>query len=151
VRTSSSSSSAVLCYGTDFAAGGGNIPPTAALPSTDRASLTEVGEVAEQFESATSGANSNASCFSHDACVSLASTVETYLKTGGVPDQLAAVTGRLCRDAQARGLSADATLREIRAALGNILARCPITSTDRAALVALAIDECVHAFYAEQG
>ena len=127
-----------------------SIPPRRCPQPTARQS-TEVGEVAEQFESATSGANSNASYFSHDACASLASTVETYLKTGGVPDQLAAVTARLCRDAQARGLSADATLREIRAALGNILAGCPITSSDRAALVALAIDECVHAFYAEQG
>ena len=124
--------------------------PTAALPQPTARHSTEVGEVAEQFESTTPGPNGSTSCFSHDACASLASTVETYLKTGGVPDQLAAVTARLCREAQTRGLSADATLREIRAALGNILAGCPITSSDRAALVALAIDECVHAFYAEQ-
>ena len=80
----------------------------------------------------------------------LGATVRSYLANGGVPEELAQVTARLCREAHARGLTADQTLAEIRATLGGILAACPMTSTDRAALVALAIDECVHAFYHEQ-
>ena len=108
--------------------------------------------MAERFESQTprSGNGDIRSCFSRDACATLAATVESYLRTGGVPDELADVTARLCREAQAKGLSADTTLRHIRRTLGDILAACPLTSSDRAALVALAIDECVHAFYAEQ-
>jgi len=85
--------------------------------------------------------------FSGEACTLLGTTVRSYLETGGAPDELAAVTARLCREAHARGLTADETLAEIRSTLGGILAACPLTSTDRAALVALAIDECVHAFY----
>jgi hypothetical protein len=85
--------------------------------------------------------------FSGEACDLLGSTVRSYLETGGAPEELAQVTARLCREAHARGLSADATLAEIRATLGGILAACPLTTSDRAALVALAIDECVHAFY----
>jgi hypothetical protein len=85
--------------------------------------------------------------FSGEACDLLGATVRDYLETGGAPDELARATARLCKDAQARGLSADETLVEIRATLGGILAACPLTSTDRAALVALAIDECVHAYY----
>lgn len=85
--------------------------------------------------------------FSGEACTLLDATVRSYLESGGVPDELAHVTARLCREAHARGLTADETLAEIRSTLGGILAACPITSTDRAALVALAIDECVHAFY----
>jgi len=85
--------------------------------------------------------------FSGEACDLLGATVRAYLETGGIPEELAQVTARLCREAHARGLSADATLAEIRATLGGILAACPLTTSDRAALVALAIDECVHAFY----
>lgn len=89
----------------------------------------------------------NASGFSGEACDLLGATVRSYLETGGIPEELARVTARLCREAHARGLSADETLVEIRATLGGILAACPLTTSDRAALVALAIDECVHAFY----
>jgi hypothetical protein len=89
----------------------------------------------------------NASGFSGEACDLLGATVRSYLETGGMPEELAQVTARLCREAHARGLSADATLAEIRATLGGILAACPLTTSDRVALVALAIDECVHAFY----
>ncbi len=85
--------------------------------------------------------------FSGEACSLLGATVRSYLETGGAPDELATVTARLCQEAHARGLTADETLAEIRSTLGGILAACPLTSTDRAALVALAIDECVHAFY----
>jgi hypothetical protein len=85
--------------------------------------------------------------FSGEACDLLGATVRSYLATGGIPEELSQVTARLCREAHARGLSADETLSEIRSTLGGILASCPLTSTDRAALVALAIDECVHAFY----
>lgn len=87
--------------------------------------------------------------FSGEACSLLGTTVRSYLECGGVPEELATATARLCREAHARGLSADETLAQIRATLGGILADCPLTSTDRAALVALAIDECVHAFYHE--
>ena len=85
--------------------------------------------------------------FSGEACTLLGTTVRSYLETGGAPDELATVTAHLCREAHARGLTADETLAEIRSTLGGIIAACPLTSTDRAALVALAIDECVHAFY----
>ena len=85
--------------------------------------------------------------FSGEACALLDATVRSYLDSGGIPEELAIVTARLCREAHARGLSADETLAEIRTTLGGILASCPLTSTDRAALVALAIDDCVHAFY----
>ncbi|MFL5614562.1 MAG: hypothetical protein ACJ796_12955 [Gemmatimonadaceae bacterium] len=92
---------------------------------------------------------STLSGFSGEACDLLGATVRSYLETGGVPEELAQATARLCREAHARGLSADATLAEIRATLGSILAACPLTTSDRVALVALAIDECVHAFYHE--
>ena len=88
--------------------------------------------------------------FSGEACDLLGATIKDYLESGGVPDRLGEVTARLCHEAQERGLSADQTLAEIRATLGGILAACPLTTTDRAALVALAIDECVHAFYSKQ-
>src|SRR5438105_57567 len=71
------------------------------------------------------------------ACGGLGATVRSYLESGGVPDELANVAARLCREAHARGLTADETLAEIRASLGAILAACPLTSADRAALVAL--------------
>lgn len=87
--------------------------------------------------------------FSGEACTLLGATVRSYLTSGGVPEELANVTARLCREAHARGLTADETLAQIRSTLGGILAACPLTTTDRAALVALAIDECVHAFYHE--
>jgi hypothetical protein len=67
-----------------------------------------------------------------------------------MPEELARITARLCREAHGRGLSADETLAEIRTALGKIFAEYPMTTSDRAALVALAIDECVHAFYQDQ-
>lgn len=88
-----------------------------------------------------------AATFSGDACDLLGATVRNYLDTGGVPEELARVTARLCQEAQARGLSAEETLTEIRATLHGILAACSVTSSDRAALVALAVGECVHAFY----
>jgi hypothetical protein len=93
---------------------------------------------------------SRASGLSGDACELLGATVRDYLEGGGVPEQLARVTARLCREAHARGLSADETLTEIRLTLDSILADCPLTSSDRAGLVALAIRECVHAFYQGQ-
>jgi hypothetical protein len=80
----------------------------------------------------------------------LGATIRSYMSGGGVPDELADVTKRLCQEAQTRGLSADETLAEIRATLGTLLADCPLTSSDRAALVALAIGECVHAFYQDR-
>lgn len=88
--------------------------------------------------------------FSGEACALLGATVQEYLEGGGLPEQLAQVTSRLCEEAHRRGLSADQTLTEIRAVLGGLLADCPITSSDKAAVVALAIGECVHAFYSAQ-
>jgi hypothetical protein len=110
-----------------------------------------IADVPEHFDSAEQSVAplSGVPAFSGEACAVLGATVRSYLESGGVPDELANVTARLCREAHARGLTADETLAEIRASLGAILAACPLTSTDRAALVALAIDECVHAFYHE--
>lgn len=109
--------------------------------------------MSEHLESITSREHNTKqlSAFSTDACASLGVTVTNFLKTGRVPHELAEVTARLCREAQERGLSADATLREIRGTLAMLLSSCAITSSDRAALVALAIDECVHAFYGQRG
>ena len=104
--------------------------------------------MAEQFESSKSS-TVQPTPFSGDACSVLASAVRNYLEGGVVLEELGRITGRLCREAHSRGLSADETLAEIRSALGGILATCPITSSDRAALIALAIDDCVHAFYRE--
>lgn len=112
----------------------------------------EERRLAEQFDSIdmrTAHASSPGP-FSGEACDLLAGTVRTYLNSGGVPEELARATAQLCREAYARGLSADQTLTQIRSTLGAILASCPLTSSDRAALVALAIDECVHAFYHKQ-
>lgn len=109
--------------------------------------------MSEHFDSATSrdSAAGELTAFSSDACASLSATVDSFLKTGSVPPDLSEVTARLCRDAQSRGLSADETLREMRGLLSDVLASCTITTSDRAALVALAIDECVHAFYGRRG
>lgn len=107
----------------------------------------------QQFESsdnAHQAASQGSTFFSGEASNLLGATVRDYMMTGGAPEELARVTARLCQEAQARGLSADETLREIRVALDAILADCPLTSSDRAALVALAIGECVHAFYHDQ-
>ena len=103
----------------------------------------------EQFDSTEQSVTplAAAPAFSGEACALLGATVRSYLETGGIPEELATVTSRLCREAHARGLTADETLAQIRATLGGILASCPLTSTERAALVALAIDECVHGFY----
>jgi hypothetical protein len=109
--------------------------------------------VSEQFDSATSRDSTAGElmAFSSDACASLSATVESFLKTGSLPPDLSEVTARLCREAQSRGLSADETLREMRGLLSDVLGSCTITTSDRAALVALAIDECVHAFYGQRG
>lgn len=106
--------------------------------------------MSENLEPATPR-ETDSSLFSSDACDTLGATVQRFLETGRVPDELTQVTAQLCREAHARGLSADETLREIRDLLGKIFASCTITSSDRAALVALAIDRCVHAFYDHSG
>ena len=104
--------------------------------------------MSEQLDSGSPSAQpANTFAFTGEACDLLGATVKEYLENGGPPERIAEVTAQLCGEAQQRGLSADQTLAEIRATLGGILASCPLTSTDRAALVALAIDECVHAFY----
>jgi hypothetical protein len=105
----------------------------------------------EQFDSTeqTVAPLSSPVTFSGEACDLLGITVRSYLECGGVPEELASATARLCREAHARGLSADETLAQIRATLGGILEASRLTCTDRAALIALAIDECVHAFYHE--
>jgi len=108
--------------------------------------------VPEQFDSTQSAFTPlpPSADFSGQACDLLGATVRNYLQGGGMPQELARITARLCREAHVRGLSADETLAEIRGALGKIFADCPVTTSDRAALVALAIDECVHAFYQDQ-
>ena len=87
--------------------------------------------------------------FSGEACDLLGATVRDFLSGRSAPEQLASATARLCREAHTRGLTANETLSEIRSTLSRILDDCPLTSSDRSALVALAIDECVHAFYHE--
>ena len=109
------------------------------------------GGVSEQFDRVNPPKSpASTGAFSGEACDLLGATIKDYLERGGAPEGLAEVTARLCHEAQERGLSVDETLAEIRATLGELLAACPLTSTDRAALVALAIDECVHAFYRER-
>ena len=105
----------------------------------------------EQYESSNTARErpAIASAFSGEVCDVLGATVRSYLTGSSVHEELARVTGQLCREAHARGLSADQTLAEIRATLDGVLASCPLTTSDKAALVALAIDECVHAFYHE--
>ena len=107
--------------------------------------------LAEQFDSVqTPFSESRAdSTFSGDACQLLSTTVRDYFENGRALENIAEVTARLCREAHARGLSAEETLARIRSTLGSILADCPMTSSDKAGLVALAIDQCVHAFYHE--
>src|SRR5947207_12569416 len=80
--------------------------------------------LAEQFDSFDNPSTESqaASGFSGEACDMLGATVRSYLLTGGAPEELGQVTARLCREAQARGLSAEETLAEIRATLGSILA-----------------------------
>lgn len=94
--------------------------------------------------------SARARSFSGDACDVLGLTVRDFLAGGGAPEELARATAQLCREAHARGLSANETLAEVRSALSRILDENGLTSSDRAALVALAIDECVHAFYQRQ-
>jgi hypothetical protein len=107
--------------------------------------------VAHQFDAPKNTQEAvGSTAFSGEACHMLGATVRSYISGGGVPEELARVTKRLCQEAEARGLSAEETLTEIRATLGTLLADCPLTSSDRAALVALAIGECVHAFYQER-
>ena len=91
------------------------------------------------------------SSFSGDACQLLSATVRDYLENGRALENIAEATAGLCREAHARGLTAEETLSHIRSTLGGILAARSLTPSDRAALVALAIDRCVHAFYHEHG
>lgn len=106
----------------------------------------------EQFDSPSSRSiqPSTAFGFSTEACDLLGATVREYLEGGGAPEALARATARLCREAHTRGFSADETLAEVRSTLARILGECAVTPSDRVALVALAIDECVHAFYDRQ-
>lgn len=105
----------------------------------------------EHFDSTSSFIQSAQSRnFSGEACDLLGATVREFLAGRGAPDELARAAARLCREAHARGLSANQTLAEIRSTLSRILEESRLTSSDRVALVALAIDECVHAFYEEQ-
>jgi hypothetical protein len=105
----------------------------------------------EHLDSTSSIAQSAKSrTFSGEACDVLGATVRDFLSGRGAAEQLAVATARLCREAHTRGLTANETLAEIRSTLSRILEDCPLTSSDRSALVALAIDECVHAFYHEQ-
>lgn len=107
--------------------------------------------MAEQFDSVQTPFTDSRveSGFSGEACQLLSATVRDYLENGRALENIAAVAGRLCREAHARGLTAEETLGHIRSTLGTILSACSFTSSDRAALVALAIDQCVHAFYHE--
>lgn len=105
----------------------------------------------EHFESASSFIHSAKSRkFSREACDVLGGTVRDFLAGSSAPEDMARATAELCREAHTRGLSANETLAEIRSTLSRILDESGLTPSDRVALVALAIDECVHAFYEEQ-
>jgi hypothetical protein len=77
----------------------------------------------------------------------LAGAVTDYVERGGVPEALVRVAAQLCTEARTRGLTLDATLEELRRTLAVILATSSLTPSDRAGLLAIAVDAGVHAYY----
>ncbi|HKO17075.1 MAG TPA: hypothetical protein VJU87_12610 [Gemmatimonadaceae bacterium] len=88
--------------------------------------------------------------FSADACSLLGGAVERYTGAGGIPPELSSAAATICREAHNKGLTVDAVIREVRIILERSMARQALTPSDRAALMALVVDECVRAFYVDR-
>lgn len=84
---------------------------------------------------------------SPDVSVLLGSAVEHYTGAGGLPPELSRAAAAICREAHTKGHALESVLREVRAILQREMTRRALTSSDRAALMALVADECVRAFY----
>ena len=90
-------------------------------------------------------------CFSPGACDCLGQAVEKYHRTPGAFDDVETATYTLCQEAKASGLSVNEALARIRRELDRAIAGRQLTSSDRAAVIALAVDQCVRAYYAGKG
>jgi hypothetical protein len=89
-----------------------------------------------------------ATCFSAGACECLGDAVEKYHRMPGAFDDVQTATYTLCQEAKASGLSVGAALRKIQFELDRAFETRQLTSSDRAAVIALAVDQCVRAYYA---
>jgi hypothetical protein len=90
-------------------------------------------------------------CFSSDACECLGRAVEKYHRMPGAFDDVETATYTLCQEAKASGLGVNQALAKIRWELDRAFAGRQLTSSDRAAVIALAVDQCVRAYYAGKG
>jgi hypothetical protein len=90
-------------------------------------------------------------CFSSGACECLGRAVEKYYRTPGAFDDVETATYTLCQEAKASGLGVNEALARIRRELDRAIAGRQLTSSDRAAVIALAVDQCVRAYYAGKG
>ena len=86
-------------------------------------------------------------CFSPGACAGLGQAVEKYHRMPGAFDDVQTATYTLCQEAKASGLGVNAALRKIQLELDRAFANRQLTSSDRAAVIALAVDQCVRAYY----
>lgn len=86
-------------------------------------------------------------CFSPGACEGLGKAVEKYHLMPGAFDDVQTATYALCQEAKASGLPVNAALRKIQTELDRAFATRQLTSSDRAAVIALAVDQCVRAYY----
>ena len=87
-------------------------------------------------------------CFSPGACDYLGRAIEKYHRTPGAFDDVETATYTLCQEAKAYGLGVNEALARIRRELDRAIAGRQLTSSDRAAVIALAVDQCVRAYYA---
>ena len=87
-------------------------------------------------------------CFSSGACEGLGKAVERYHKLPGAFDDVETATYALCQEAKASGLGVNQALAKIRRELDRAFTGRQLTSSDRAAVIALAVDQCVRAYYA---
>jgi hypothetical protein len=90
-------------------------------------------------------------CFSSDACDGLGRAVEKYHRMPGAFDDVETATYTLCQEAKASGLGVNQALAKIRRELDRAFTGRQLTSSDRAAVIALAVDQCVRAYYAGKG
>ena len=65
----------------------------------------------------------------------------------GAFDDVETATYTLCQEAKASGLGVNEALARIRRELDRAIAGRQLTSSDRAAVIALAVDQCVRAYY----
>ena len=87
-------------------------------------------------------------CFSSGACERLGRAVEKYHRMPGAFDDVETATYTLCQEAKASGVGVNQALAKIRWELDRAFAGRQLTSSDRAAVIALAVDQCVRAYYA---